>query len=76
MKCDKCGKDMECVEHYKRGRRYWKVFFCQSCNIKEIVKCGLVPYNRPAGTLAKTCSVPWGKNKRSRHLSKSKKRKR
>jgi len=75
MKCDECKKDMECIEHYKRGRRYWNVFFCQSCNIKKIEKGGLVPYNRPTDALTKTCSVPWGKNKRSRSLRKSKKRK-
>ena len=76
MDCDKCEKDMELVEYYKRGRRYWSVFFCQSCNIKKIEKGGLVPYNRPIGTLTKTCSVPWGKNKRSRHLHRSKKKRR
>ena len=74
MNCDKCEKDMELVEHYKRGRRYWSVFFCQSCNIKKLEKGGLVPYNRPKGTLAKSCIVPWGKQKRVRRLHKSKKR--
>ena len=76
MDCGKCEKDMELVEYYKRGRRYWSVFFCQPCNIKKIEKGGLVPYNRPKGTLSKTCSVPWGKSKKSRPLRRSKKKRR
>ena len=74
MNCDKCGKDMECVEKYKRGRRYWKVFSCKSCSIKKLEKGEVVPYNRPKGSRSKGCIVPWGKNKRSRHLRKSKKK--
>lgn len=76
MNCDKCGKDMELVEHYKRGRRYWNTFFCQSCNIKKIEKGGLVPYNKTKDDIKKGCSVPWGKNKTTRMLRKSKKKKR
>ena len=76
MNCDKCGRDMELTEHYKRGRRYWEVFFCQPCDVSKIKKGGLVRYNKTHDDLKKGCSVPWGKNKTRRFNPKKKKRKR
>ena len=73
MKC-KCGNEMILTETCKRGRWVRGYYHCEKCGENKSEKLRLIPYKRPKGTLAKGCSVPWGKSKHTRFNPRKKKR--
>ena len=63
---------MPCVDFYKRGRRFWGEYKCQKCQFTKLEKGNKIPNNPSRGVMSKGCSIPWGKDKRTKFNPKKK----